>query len=164
MIAIMIGLLVAGVVLIVLAFLPRHAIPDFTLPPLDERRVWLPVGLILLTLSGLFGVMYTATLPSSPIRIAETANQATSYAYQTQQLHTQLTHQRMLMTVSATPHPSMLTATALIRIGTGTPRPITDMEATATALIRGATSTQSALRTQTTTASGTPTPSPDFSP
>lgn len=120
MLFITILLLGVGLLVAVLSVLPRHAIPDFTLPEREARRAWLPIGLIFITLSGLFGVMYTTTLPSSPLRQAETADQLTSRAYQTNQMRTYDVHQQLLLTTTATPSNFELTATVIVRNATVT--------------------------------------------
>ena len=128
-------LAVIGVGLAVLSFVQRVPFLEFTLPQRQVRRIWLPVGLLLITIGGLFGLSYTIAQPGSPIRILETRNKMTQNAFLSQQ-----------NAGIALPN-SALTATAIIHNATGTAASV--QTGTATAIIAGATATGQAALTVT---------------
>ncbi len=81
-------LLTGGLVLVILSLLRTERIFSLALPGREVRRIWLPLGLTLITVSALFGVTYTTTLPSSPLRQAQTQDMITRHVQSTMGAHT----------------------------------------------------------------------------
>ncbi len=162
-------LVVVGVGMAVLSFMQRVPFLDFTLPRRQVRRIWLPVGLILVTLGGLFGLSFMIAQPGSPVRILETQSQMTQFYYSTQYQTTNTFRNQQNAAIQLTN--SAFTATAVIQNATNsaiatqtasvvflttspTPTPtrdpnISDNEATATAIIANATRTVQFILTGT---------------
>ncbi|MEM6528108.1 MAG: hypothetical protein AAF653_07415 [Chloroflexota bacterium] len=88
MLVIAVAFFVTGIVLVILSRYRGDYVGRFVLPPGEARRVWLPGGLLLNVLGALLVVMFTTTLPSSPLRQAETRAIQTRVQESTLGVHT----------------------------------------------------------------------------
>lgn len=137
-------LLIGGIILVVLSQWRQGAVFGVPLPQAAVRRVWLPSGLLLITLSVLFIITYSTTLPSSPLRMAETDAANTRAVNSTMWVHTQY-----FQIHTSTHEFETMQARMSTLSGTVTANPITQFQATATSLIRDATATQIMLHQET---------------
>ncbi|MEO1667039.1 MAG: hypothetical protein AAFU54_20545 [Chloroflexota bacterium] len=133
---------VLGLGFVVLSRYRGESVGRFMLPSREVRRVWLPGGLLLTVFGTLLVVLFTTTLPSSPLRMAETRNQQTREENGTMGVHTAYFNAH--------------TNEAFLRTGTTTgvpPAPVTplpqvnysDFERTATVIFYQATGTAGAI-------------------